>query len=69
MKRRIAEESVIFVSVLKWFVLATIIGGMVGLSTTLFLKLLAESTDFMSRSPNSFLFLPGGWSSGRLWTA
>jgi len=32
-KRRLAEESVLFASIIKWFVLATIIGGVVGLST------------------------------------
>ena len=59
MKRRITEESVIFISVLKWFILATMVGGIVGLSTTAFLKLLSWATTFMSQYSYSFLFLPG----------
>jgi len=30
MKRRIAEETVLFISILKWFILATLIGAIVG---------------------------------------
>lgn len=59
MKRRLTEESVIFISVLKWFVLATIVGAIVGISTTIFLKLLSRSTAFISQYFYSFLFLPG----------
>ena len=59
MKRRITEESVIFISVLKWFILATMVGGIVGLSTAAFLKLLSCATTFMSQYFYSFLFLPG----------
>ena len=59
MKRRITEESVLFISVLKWFILATMVGGIVGLSTTAFLKLLGRATTFMSQNSYSFLFLPG----------
>lgn len=59
MKRRLTEESVLFISVLKWFVLATIVGGIVGLSTTGFLKVLNWSTAFMNQYSYSFLFLPG----------
>jgi H+/Cl- antiporter ClcA len=58
-KRRLTEESVLFISVLKWFVLATIVGGIVGLSTTGFLKVLNWSTAFMNQYSYSFLFLPG----------
>lgn len=58
MKKRLAEESVIFVSVLKWFVLATFVGGMVGISTTVFLKALAWSIAYIDRFPYSFLLLP-----------
>jgi H+/Cl- antiporter ClcA len=59
MKGRITEESVIFISVLKWFILAAMVGGIVGLSTTVFLKLLGWATLFMSQYSYSFLFLPG----------
>jgi len=59
MKRRLTEESVLFISILKWFVLATIVGGIVGLSTTLFLKVLGWATDSMSHYSYSSL-TPGG---------
>ena len=61
MKKRLTEESVIFVSVLKWFILASIIGGMVGLSTTFFLKILNWSIDYTGRYPYYFLLLPGAF--------
>lgn len=38
MRRRLTEETVLFVSVLKWFVLATLAGAIVGVSTAVFLK-------------------------------
>jgi H+/Cl- antiporter ClcA len=58
MKRRLTEESILFMSVIKWFFLATIVGGIVGLSTTVFLKVLTWGIDTMSQFPHSFLFLP-----------
>jgi H+/Cl- antiporter ClcA len=58
MRKRLAEESVIFISVLKWIVLATIVGGMVGASTTLFLKTLGWSIAYMNQIPHSFYLLP-----------
>lgn len=57
MKKRLTEESVIFVSVLKWIVLATAVGGMVGVSTTLFLEALGWSITYADQSPYSFLLL------------
>ncbi len=69
MKRRLAEESVLFASIIKWFVLATIIGGVVGLSTAVFIKTLNWSTAHVSRYPAFFLFLPVGlWLSALLVT-
>ena len=38
MRKRLAEPTVIFVSILVWIVLATLTGIIVGASTTLFLK-------------------------------
>ena len=35
MRKRIIESTVIFVSVFKWVVLATIVGVIVGISTTI----------------------------------
>ena len=58
MKRRLAEESVLFASVTKWFFLATVTGAIVGLSTMIFLKVLAWSIVLLSRYPYFFLLLP-----------
>jgi len=58
MKKRLAEETVLFVSILKWVFLATAIGSIVGLATTVFLKILNESTALSNRYPYSFLWLP-----------
>jgi H+/Cl- antiporter ClcA len=60
MKHKFIEESVLLVSVLKWFVLATGIGVVVGLSTTLFLKLLYWSVSTASAYPYFFFFVPLG---------
>ncbi|MBE9528528.1 MAG: chloride channel protein [Proteobacteria bacterium] len=59
MKRRLREETVIFISIMKWLVLASIIGLVVGLSTTLFLKLLQFSTS-SARPTYYFILLPFG---------
>jgi H+/Cl- antiporter ClcA len=58
MKKRLTEESVIFVSVLKWIVLAAAVGGMVGVSTALFLEALGWSIAYTDQSPYSFVLLP-----------
>ncbi len=58
MKNRIAEESVIFISVLKWIILAAIAGAIVGGSTTFFLKTLTWSIAYMEQFPHYFLLLP-----------
>jgi len=58
MKTRFKEESVIFISVLKWLVLATVIGIIVGFSTSLFLKALNWSTAYAGRFSWYFLLLP-----------
>jgi len=60
MKNKFIEESVLLVSILKWFVLSTAIGIVVGLSTTLFLKLLYWSVSYTGSYPYYFLFLPLG---------
>ena len=38
MKKHLIEESILFISILKWVVIATGIGIIVGLSTAVFLK-------------------------------
>lgn len=58
MKRRLLEETVLFLSVLKWFALASLTGALVGLSTTAFLKLLDWSIYFSQQYTYSHLFLP-----------
>jgi H+/Cl- antiporter ClcA len=52
------EESILFVSVLKWMALATFTGAVVGASTALFLYLLRISIQFAGRWPYTFLLLP-----------
>ena len=58
MRRRLTEQSVIFFSILKWFVLATVTGGIVGLATTAFLKILNWSTAFCGHFTYYFLLIP-----------
>jgi H+/Cl- antiporter ClcA len=59
MRKKIVEESVLFVSILKWLFLASCIGIFVGLSTTLFLKVLESSSRFTGGFKYYFLLLPG----------
>jgi len=54
MKRRLAEETVIFISVLKWVILAVAVGAIVGVSTTAFLKALSWGTEFSGRYSQYF---------------
>jgi len=58
MKRRFAEETILLISIIKWVFLATVVGIVVGLSTTLFLKLLNWSRSFGNNYPYYFLLLP-----------
>ena len=58
MKIRISEQTVLFVSIIKWLFLSTVIGVIVGLSTTGFLKLLNLSIETTHKFPYTFLFLP-----------
>jgi len=58
MRRRIAEETILFVSILKWFLLATIIGIIVGFATTVFLELLTWGISLSGNFQYSFLLLP-----------
>jgi len=55
---QITEGGVLFVSILKWVVLATGIGAVVGVGTSLFLKALTDSSMFVSRFRLYFLWLP-----------
>lgn len=58
MRRRLREETVLFISVIKWVFLATLAGIIVGLSTSIFLKILNWSAKTCSQYPYYFLLLP-----------
>ena len=58
MQKRLTESTVLFISIIKWVVLATIAGAVVGIATTVFLKLLNLSTDFCRQWPYWFWLLP-----------
>lgn len=58
MKKAVLEQTVLFISIIKWAVLATLVGVVVGLATTLFLKLLGWSTGLVQANRYYFLFLP-----------
>ncbi len=58
MRKRLEETFVIFMSTLKWSVLAAIIGISVGLSTTVFLKALNWATFLTHKNSYYYLFLP-----------
>lgn len=58
MRRTITEESILFASVIKWIVLASCTGIIVGLASTAFLGILSWSTARANHYPYTFLFLP-----------
>jgi H+/Cl- antiporter ClcA len=58
MRRRVIEQSILFISVLKWFVLASVTGVLVGLSTTVFLKCLEYASSYTGRFGYYYLLLP-----------
>lgn len=58
MKKRLLEGSILFVSVLKWSLLATIIGIIVGAATSVFLKALNLSISFSNSYDYFFLSMP-----------
>lgn len=58
MKRRIKEQSIIFYSVLKWVVLSIVVGCMVGVSTTIFLKTLNWGLGIVDSHKYYFFLLP-----------
>jgi H+/Cl- antiporter ClcA len=60
MKKRLTEETVIFISVLKWISLATAVGVIVGASTTLFVKTLNWGAAAASAYRYYFLAMPLG---------
>lgn len=60
MKKRqlLLEESVLFISIVKWFLLATCIGLIVGVSTAIFINILNEGIFVTARYKYYFLSLP-----------
>ncbi len=60
MKRRVLEGSVLIISIIKWLLLASGIGIIVGLSTSIFLKLLDFGIGMASEYTYYFLLLPAG---------
>lgn len=58
MKRRIKEQSFIFLSVVKWVVLSVVVGCLVGVSTAVFLKTLNWALGITHAQRYYFLFLP-----------
>jgi H+/Cl- antiporter ClcA len=57
-RKRALESSVLFISIVKWVILASFVGGIVGVSTTIFLKLLGLSIAFAGSYRYYFLLLP-----------
>jgi H+/Cl- antiporter ClcA len=58
MRRRVVEASVLFVSVLKWFALASLVGVLVGGSTAAFLWALQWTTGAVGGIPYHLVALP-----------
>ncbi len=58
MTTRLTELSILFLSLVKWFLLASIVGLLVGLSSTLFLIVLQSSIALTQSYPYIFLLLP-----------
>jgi len=56
--KKITEETILLVSVFKWFILATVIGSVIGLSTGFFLHLLRWTTELTNQNTYYFLLLP-----------
>jgi H+/Cl- antiporter ClcA len=58
MKRSITEESILLISIFKWFFIASLMGVVVGVSTTVFLTCLNWSASRLGEHANYFLLLP-----------
>ena len=58
MRKSITEESILLISIFKWFVLASIVGVAVGISTTVFLVSLEWSTARLGQNSYFFFLLP-----------
>jgi H+/Cl- antiporter ClcA len=58
MKKHLTEETLIFVSILRWFLIATLLGTLVGVANAVFLKLLNLTVGFTSSYRYYFVALP-----------
>ncbi|MEA2081936.1 MAG: chloride channel protein [Elusimicrobiota bacterium] len=58
MRKKLAESSILFISITKWMLLSSVIGLVVGLSTSVFLKLLEGATLLRGGYNYYFLALP-----------
>ncbi len=58
MRKRLTETSILVVSVVKWFALASVVGVLVGGSTALFLWCLQLTTDGLHGIPYHYALLP-----------
>jgi H+/Cl- antiporter ClcA len=55
MKRKVVEQSILIISIIKWIMLASCVGTIVGAATSIFLKLLGKGTSLMSGIPYYYL--------------
>lgn len=58
MKQHITEQATLFASVIKWACYATLVGILVGIGTTVFLRTLSWCTGQVTRFSSYYLFLP-----------
>jgi H+/Cl- antiporter ClcA len=58
MKKSITEESILLISIFKWFIIASLVGVVVGFSTTIFLTCLNWSSVRLGSNPSFFFLLP-----------
>lgn len=58
MKELVKEETVLFISVLKWFFIGIVIGIAGGIVSSIFLKTLNAAIFYLSNFKNYYLFLP-----------
>ena len=61
MKKKVLESSILFVSILKWLFLASCAGILVGVSTTVFLKLLEAGISFAGGYRYYFIAIPAAF--------
>jgi len=59
-RRQLLESSALFLNILRWTLLATIVGAIVGGSTAVFILALHGAIHFMQRFPYYFIALPVG---------